>query len=89
MQLEEMDREEVQLQNKMTRLQTLETLVAHYGLCHPDMQVGRLTVDEAIDRYAREMGEAFARGLKEREEQARNGPREELGDRELNPPGTV
>jgi len=68
MQLEEMDREEEiqDIQDKMTRLQTLETLVGYYGLCHPDMQAGRLTVDEAINRFAREMGEKFARGLKDR-----------------------
>jgi hypothetical protein len=65
MQLEEMDRDE-ELQDKMNRLQTLETLVGYYGLCHPDVQVGRLTVGEAMNLYAREMGEAFARGLKDR-----------------------
>ena len=37
------------------KLYTLETLVERYGLCHPDLQIARLTRDEAFKKYLQEM----------------------------------
>jgi len=54
-QMEGRSKEEVRIAELEQKLYTLETLVERYGLCHPDLQVGRLSKKEAMDKYLQEM----------------------------------
>jgi hypothetical protein len=61
----------------------LEMLIKHFGFCHPDVQVARIDQHEANKKFR----EYWSRAHDPKMPLFR--PREEPGDRELNPPGTV
>jgi len=64
-------------------IKRLEMLIKHFGFCHPDMQVARLDKHEAFEKFR----EYWSTECDPRMPLFR--PREEPGDRELKPPGTV
>ena len=54
-QMEKRSKKDVKISELEQKLYTLETLVERYGLCHPDLQIARLSRKEAMDKYLQEM----------------------------------
>jgi hypothetical protein len=77
-------KKDVKIAEMEAYLEHLEMLIKHFGFCHPDIQVARLDQHEAYKKYK----EMFW-SIENDPRWPLFEPREELGDRELNPPGTV
>lgn len=54
-QMEGRSKKDIRIAELEQKLHTYELLEKRFGFCHPDMQVARLTGDEAFSRYLEEV----------------------------------
>ena len=54
-QMEGRSKKDIRIAELEQKLHAYELLAKRFGFCHPDMQVARLTGDEAFSRYLEEV----------------------------------
>lgn len=60
-QMERRSKKDKEIDDLKQRLHTYELLTERFGFCHSDMQVARLTKEEALKKYLEEMREMVSR----------------------------